>query len=119
MSRTDAPLRSARPQPFPGPPEPDDPHRHLEAERRGHRVLAMRAAREQDVLGALGEIGERGQDRGQLTQKDFVRPSHLKQLARLGDVLRRRAPVHVAARIALAPGATEVTPDNDLQALSA
>ena len=83
-----------------------DPHGHLEAERGGHRVLAVRAAGEQVVLGALGQVGKRRQDGRELAQEDVVGPAHLEELAGLRDVLGGRAPVHVAAGVALA-GAIE------------
>ncbi len=79
-----------------------DPHRHLEAEGRGHRVLAVRASREEDVLGPLGEVGERGQDGRELTQEDVMGAPHLEELAGLRDVLGRGPPVHVAAGVAFA-----------------
>jgi hypothetical protein len=78
-----------------------DPHRHLEAEGGGHGVLAVRAPGEQGVLGPLGEIGPGGQNRGELPQEDLVGPAHLEELAGLRDVLGGRAPVHVAAGVAL------------------
>ncbi len=79
-----------------------DPHRHLEAERRGHRVLAVRAPREEDILGALGQVGERGQDGRELAQEDVVGAPHLEELAGLRHVLGRRPPVHIAPGVALA-----------------
>ena len=62
---------------------------------------------QQHVLGALGQVGQRGQDGRELAQEDLVGAAHLEELAGLGDVLGRRAPVHVAARVALA-GAVEL-----------
>ena len=70
-------------------------------------MLTVGAAGQQHVPGALGQIRERGEDRGELAQEDLVRPPHLQELAGLGDVLGGRAPVHEAARVALA-GAVEL-----------
>ena len=42
------------------------------------------------------------EQRGELAQEDRVGPAHEEELAGLGDVLGRRAPVHVSARVALA-----------------
>ncbi len=83
-----------------------DPHRHLEAERRRHRVLPVRAAREQRVLSAFRQAGEMRQHGPELAQEDLVGPAHLEKLAGLRDVLRGGAPVHVAAGVAVA-GAVE------------
>ena len=76
--------------------------RQLEAEGGRHRVLPVGAPGQQHVLGALGEVGEGGQDRRELAQEDLVGPADLEELAGLGDVLGGGAPVHVAARVALA-----------------
>ena len=65
-------------------------------------MLAVRAAGEQDVLRPLGEVGQRGQNGGELAEEDVVGPAHLEELARLGDVLGGGAPVHVAAGVSLA-----------------
>ena len=79
-----------------------DPDCHLEAEGRGQRVLAVRASRQQHRLRASGEVGEDVEQRGQLLEEHLVRPAHEQELSRLRDVLRRRAPVHVAARVSVA-----------------
>ena len=76
-----------------------DPHRHLEPERGWHRVLAVGAAGEQDVLRPLGKVGQRGENGGELAEEYVVGPAHLEELARLGDVLSGGAPVHVTAGI--------------------
>ena len=74
-----------------------DPHRDLEAERRRHRVLAVRAAGDRHVGAALGEIGGGGQRVADQAQEDAVRLAQHQQVAGLRDVLRRRAPMHPAA----------------------
>ena len=79
-----------------------DPHGDLRAERRRHRVLSVRAAGDRVVLRALGESGERLEQPADLREHDAVGLADLQEVARLGDVLRRRAPVGVAAGIALA-----------------
>ena len=65
-------------------------------------MLTMGAPREQHVLGALGQVGQRGQDGRELALEDVMGPAHLEELTGLGDVLGGGAPVHVAARVALA-----------------
>ena len=79
-----------------------DPHGDLRAEGRRHRVLAVRSAGDRVVLRALGEVGECLDQPRELREHDPVRLADLQQVARLGDVLRRGAPVDVAAGIALA-----------------
>ncbi len=79
-----------------------DPHRHLEAEGRGHGMLAVGAAGQEHVLGLLGEAGEGDEERGELAQEDVVGPAHEEELPCLRHVLGGRPPVHVAARVALA-----------------
>jgi hypothetical protein len=54
-----------------------DPDRDLEAERRRHRVLAVGPAGQQRVLGALGQVGQGGEQRRELVQEDRVGPAHL------------------------------------------
>ena len=79
-----------------------DPHRHLVPEGRRHGVLAVRASGQQGVPGFLGEVRQQDEQLGQLREKDRVRPAHQQQLPGLRNVLGRRAPVDVAARIPLA-----------------
>ena len=76
-----------------------DPDRDLQPIGRRHRVLAVGASRQGHVLGAFGEIGHRLQDRRNLTQEDPVRLSQQQQVARLGDVLRGRAPMNIVPGI--------------------
>ena len=59
----------------------------------------MRAARQQRVFGALGQRGEGGKHGGQLFQEDVVRLPDEQELSRLRDVLRRRAPMHIASSV--------------------
>jgi len=74
-----------------------DPHRRLVAKGRGHSVLAVSAAGDRHVGAALGEIGRRVQRVADQPQEDVMRLAQHKQIAGLGYVLRRRAPVHPAA----------------------
>ena len=79
-------------------------------------MLAVGAAGKEHVLGTLGQVGQRGQDRRELAQKDLVRMPHLEELAGLGDVLGGGAPVHVATGLALT-GAIEL-PDQRHQRMA-
>ena len=74
-----------------------DPDRDLVAERGGHRVLAVRSAGHRHVRAALGEIGHRGQRLADQAKEHAMRLAQHQQIAGLGDVLRRRTPVHPAA----------------------
>ena len=74
-----------------------DPHRDLEAERRRHRVLAVRAAGDRHVGAGFGQLGGGGQRVADQAQEDAVRLAQHQEVAGLRDVLRRRAPMHPAA----------------------
>jgi len=62
----------------------------------------MRSARDQRVGGALSERRHRVEHVGDLPEEDVVRSTQQDQLAGLRDVLCGRAPVDVAAGVALA-----------------
>ena len=79
-----------------------DPYRHLVTKGCWDRVLPMRSSRQQGVLGLLGEVGQQVEQGGQLGEEDRMRPPHQQKLSGLRDVLRRRAPVHVAASVTVA-----------------
>ncbi len=74
-----------------------DPDRDLEAEGRGHGVLAVGARRHHHVGRALGEVGHRSQRLQDELNEDPVRLPQHQEVAGLHDVLRRRAPMHPAA----------------------
>ena len=78
-----------------------DPHRHLGAKGRWHGVLAVGAPRQQHVFGALRQVGHGAQDGRQLCRKISMGATQQQELTGLRDVLRRGAPVHVAAGVAL------------------
>ena len=92
----------ATPEPLDVPDEFVYPDRRLQAERGRDGVLPVRASGHGVVLGSLRQFGEEGQDARQLGQVYAVRLSQLDELAGLGDVLRRGAPVDVSARVAVA-----------------
>jgi hypothetical protein len=71
-----------------------DPDRDLVAEGRRHRVLAVRAPGHRHVGGPLGQIGHRGQHVADLPEEDRMRLAQHQEIAGLGDVLRRGAPMH-------------------------
>jgi hypothetical protein len=73
-----------------------EPDRDLEPERDGHRVLRVGAPREREVRRAARLQGPRPQRRGQQLLERGVRGAQHQHVGRLGDVLRRRAPVHPA-----------------------
>lgn len=79
-----------------------DPHRHLESEGSRQGMLAVRPPRQQHALGAVGEPREGLEERRQLPEEHAVRAADDEELAGLRDVLCRRTPVHVAARVAAA-----------------
>ena len=74
-----------------------DPHRDLVAKGRRHRVLAVGAAGDRHVGAALGEVGGGAERVGDQAQEHAVRLAQHQKVAGLGDVLRRRAPMHPAA----------------------
>ena len=74
-----------------------DPHRRLVAEGRRQRVLAVGAAGDRHLGAALGEVGRRPERLGDQTEEDAMRLAQHQQIAGLGDVLRRRPPMHPAA----------------------
>ena len=74
-----------------------DPHRRLVAKGRGHRVLAVGAAGDRHLGAALGEIGHRRERIADQAEENAVRLAQHQQIAGLGDVLRRRPPMHPAA----------------------
>ena len=73
------------------------PHRHFEAERRRHRVLAVRAPGQHHVRAAFRQIRHRPQRRADQAQENVVRLPENEQIAGLHDVLRRRPPMDPAA----------------------
>src|ERR1700748_3053009 len=76
-----------------------DPDRDLVAEGRRHSVLAVRAPGDRHLGAALGKHG-RGVERvSDELQENAVRLAQHQQIASLGDVLCRRAPVHPAAML--------------------
>ena len=79
-----------------------DPDGDLHPEGRGHGVLAVRAAGDRVVRRALGEVREVSDHLPEQVEHDRVRTAQLQDVAGLGDVLGGRAPVRVAAGVALA-----------------
>jgi hypothetical protein len=84
-----------------------DPHGDLVAEGGGQGVLAMRAAGDGRVGRAFGKIGHRREQFPDLAEKDRMRLAQHQQVAGLGDVLGRRAPMHPTA-VRLADHAAEL-----------
>ena len=68
----------------------------------GTGVLTVRAPRQGEIPGALGEIRQHFQDPRKLIEVDAVGLPKLEQLTGLGDVLGSRAPVNEAASVAVA-----------------
>ena len=67
-----------------------------------HGVLAVGAARKGGIGPGFRERGHRVERAADLAEQHAVDPAQQQQVARLHDVLRRRAPMHVFAGIALA-----------------
>ena len=76
-----------------------DPHRDLVAERRRHRVLTVRAARQRHVGAAVRKVGHGGQRLTDQFQEYAVRLAQHQQIAGLGNILRRGTPMHPAAML--------------------
>ena len=74
-----------------------DPDGDLVAEGRGHRVLAMRSARQSHLGAALGQLSHGAKDAAELLEEDAVRLAEDQEIAGLGDVLSGGPPVHPAA----------------------
>ena len=79
-----------------------DPDRDLGAECGRHGMLAVGAARKSGVGPAVRKLGHRTERAADLSQQHPMHLAQQQQVARLHDVLRRGAPMHVFAGIALA-----------------
>jgi hypothetical protein len=89
-----------------------DPDRDLVAKGGGHRVLAMGAPGDRHLRGPLGKIRHGRQHFTDLSQEDRVGLAQHQQVAGLGDVLRRGAPMNPAA-VRLAHDAAEFPDQRD------
>ena len=76
------------------------PDRGLVAERHRQRLLQMGAARHRRVAIALREIGKDAAQRGDIVFDDLKAGADLQDHGGIHDVLRGRAPMHIAAGVA-------------------
>jgi len=88
-------------QPLDVPQSLIQPDRDLEAEGNGRCVLAVRTARLESVALGSGQSGQRGGQVTQVSQDDVVGGLRLQHQPGIRDILRRRAPMNIAARVAL------------------
>ena len=77
-----------------------NPRADLVAKRRRHRVLPMSPTGARIVRMTLRQRRQPRQHLSDLAQDDPVRLAQLEDVARLRDVLRRRAPMHITADLA-------------------